>query len=187
MNTLPDYSRFHVHELKDRLKALDPLVDQEEILEIQKWIDKGGYQFPSSNATETKKTGYSNKRGAVRIKFQSLKFLWWLVALLTLLLLWNVYALLYLGLSFVLISIAFDSVILYCLYKRHPTSKLLVKIWAGWMAVSSSFGLIAYLMKGTPLSDLPWINVFYVGIAIYVWNKATQSMVVIYTDNEQPD
>ena len=94
---------------------------------------------------------------------------------------------LFLGLSFALISIAFDGVILYCLYKRHPTSKLLVKIWAGWMAVSSSISMIALLIKGTPLPDLPWINVFFVGIAINVWKKATQSMEVIYSENEQPD
>lgn len=185
MNTLPDYSRFHIHELKDRLKALDPQVDQEEIQEIHRWIEKGGYQFPSSNPTDAPQAGYSINRKAVRTKFHSPKFIMWLVVLLSLMLLWNLYALLYFRLTFALVSIAFDGAILYCLYRAHPTSKLLVKTWAGLMAVSGSFGLIASLLRGTLLSEHTWSNVFYVAIGIYVWKKSHQSMEVIYADTER--
>jgi hypothetical protein len=92
--------------------------------------------------------------------------------------------LLYFRLTFALVSIAFDGAILYCLYRAHPTSKLLVKTWAGLMAVSGSFGLIASLLRGTLLSDHAWSNVFYVAIGIYVWKKSHQSMEVIYADTE---
>lgn len=182
MNTLPDYSRFHIHELKARLKALDPQVDQEEIQEIHKWIDKGGYQFPSSNPTDTNQTGYSINRRAIRTKFHSPKFIKWLVALMVVMLLLNFYGLLVMDLRFALIPIAVQSAILYGLYKAHPMTKTLVKIWAGVIFAGGVFGLIAGILSGNFLSDLPIINIAYVVAGTYIWKKSERSMEVIYAE-----
>ena len=182
MNTLPDYSRFHLHELKDRLKALDPQVDQEEIQEIHKWIDKGGYQFPSSNPTNATQTGYSINRKAVRTKFHSPKFIMGLVVLLSLMLLLNLYGLLVMHLSFALIPIAVQFAILYGLYKAHPMIKTLVKTWAGVMFAGGAFGLISALLRGDFLSDLLITNIFYVVVSTYIWKKSERSMEVIYAE-----
>lgn len=182
MNTLPDYSRFHIHELKDRLKALDPQVDQEEIQEIHKWIEKGGYQFPSSNPTDAPQAGYSINRKAVRTKFHSPKFIMWLVVLLSLMLLLNLYGLLVMHISFALIPIAIQSAILYGLYKAHPMTKTLVKTWAGVMFAGGAFGLISALMRGDFLSDLPITNIFYLVASAYIWKKSERSMEIIYAE-----
>ncbi len=164
------------------MKALDPQVDQEEIQEIHKWIDKGGYQFPSSNPTDAIPTGYSINRKAVRTKFHSPKFIMWLVVLLSLMLLLNLYGLLVMHMSFALIPIAIQSAILYCLYKAHSMTKTLVKTWAGVMFAGGAFGLISALIRGDFLSDLPITNIFYLVASAYIWKKSERSMEIIYAE-----
>jgi len=179
---MPNYSRFHTHELKDRLRALAPQTDQEEIQEIQMWIDKGGYQFPTSISTNTNNVGHSIRRKAINTKFHSPKFVGWLVVLLVVMLLLNIYGLLAMHLSFALLPITIQAAILYGLYKAHPMTKTLVKTWAGVMFIGGLFGLIADFMRDDVLTNLAITNIAYVVISTYVWKKSERSMEVIYAE-----
>jgi histidinol dehydrogenase len=57
------------------LTELDPKNDQDEIHEIQKLIEKGGYQFPSTSSKINENIGHSIRRKAVTTNFHSRKFI----------------------------------------------------------------------------------------------------------------
>lgn len=182
MNDMPDYSKFHAHELRNRFKVLDPKNDQEEMQEIQKWLDKGGYQFPASNTVTNNSGGYSVRRKDVRVRFHNKNYILVLFVLLASLLLWNLYALIFLNLTMALIPIVFQSIIIYCLYKAHPKSRLLVKIWAALMMVSGFFGVVAILVRGILIFDSLLFNILYLVLGAYVWKKANQLMEIVYAE-----
>jgi hypothetical protein len=184
MKNTPNYNLYHTHELKKRLTELDPKNDQDEIHEIQKLIDKGGYQFPSASSKINDSIGYSIKRKAVTTKFHSSKFILILYLALTILLAWNFYALIVFGLGLALIPIVFQSVILYCLYNAHVMSKPLIKIWAALMMASGFFGLIAAIFGKSISIDQFLIHIVYLTAGIYAWIKANQTMEIIYSEQD---
>ncbi|WP_194945426.1 hypothetical protein [Limnohabitans sp. DM1] len=187
MKNTPNYSLYHTHELKKRLAELDPKNDQDEIHEIQKMIDKGGYQFPSTSSKINHNTDHSIKRKAVATKFQSSKFILILCLTMTMLLAWNLYVLIVFGLGLALIPIVFQSVILYCLYNAHVMSKPLIKIWAALMMVSGFFGLISVVLGKLISIDQFLIHIVYLIAGFYAWTKANHTMEIIYAAHDEPN
>ena len=116
MKNTPNYSLYHTHELKKRLTELDPKNDQDEIHEIQKLIEKGGYQFPSTSSKINDDVGHSIRRKAVTTNFHSRKFILILYSAITMLLAWNFYVLIVFGLSLALIPIVFQKLRMLFLY-----------------------------------------------------------------------
>ena len=182
MKTTPNYSLYHTHELKKRLTELDPNNDQDEIHEIQKLIEKGGYQFPPTNSKTNDKVGHSIRRKAVTTNFHRRKFILILCSAITILLAWNFYALIVFGLGLALIPIIFQSAILYCLYNAHVMSKPLIKIWAALMMVSGFFGLIIAGFEKSISIDQFLIHIVYLIAGLYAWTKANQTMEIIYAE-----
>ena len=182
MKTTPNYSLYHTHELKKRLTELDPNNDQDEIHEIQKLIEKGGYQFPPTNSKTNDKVGHSIRRKAVTTHFHSRKFILILYSAITILLAWNFYVLIVFGLGLALIPIIFQSAILYCLYNAHVMSKPLIKIWAALMLASGFFGLIAAGFGKSISIDQFFIHIVYLIAGFYAWTKANQTMEIIYAE-----
>jgi hypothetical protein len=184
MNNRPNYNLYHTHELKKRLTELDPKNNQDEIQEIQKLIDSGGYQFPSIVSETSDDTGQTIKRTAVATNFKSSKFILALYFTISILLLLNFYNLIAFGVMISIIPIVFQSLILYCLYNAHTMSKILVKIWATLLMISGFFGLISVIFGESISISQIIMHTAYLIVGAYVWKKASQTMEIIYAKQD---
>jgi D-alanyl-lipoteichoic acid acyltransferase DltB (MBOAT superfamily) len=152
----PDYSVYHLQELEHALKNLDARANPEEAEEIRRYISNGGYAFPTS----AKIAG---------VRFTSNVYKWMLVVILTILLLINLSIL---GLTQHLIAIlpiAFQSTLLFMIFKNHRNTRLLIKIWSALVIVSGSFGLLSLYFESNYQSGaiITKIVVLLIGIAFF--------------------
>jgi hypothetical protein len=180
---MTDYSLFHVHELKSKLSTLDPVSDQEEISEIKKHIDSGGYRYPSLDKNFD--DAISIMRKSIGAKYNDEKFIFWIYIILASLLVWNIYALLILHAYFSIIAILFQCVLLFALYKAHPAVATLLKIWSALLVVSGFSGLIVLILGDAFIAAPPWKELVFIFGGFYIWRKTSKSIEAIYLEYEK--
>jgi hypothetical protein len=78
MQTRPDYSSYHLHELEAALANIDESTNPEEAKIIRGYIEKGGYTYPK----ESEVAG---------VRFVSATYKWFLVSVLAVLFVANLY------------------------------------------------------------------------------------------------
>ena len=146
MRSRPDYSVYHLHELKTALADIDEAANPEEAKIIREYIAKGGYTYPR----------------VMGVRFISSAYKWALVAVIAVLFLTNLYSLVLGRTLIALVPLVVQGAILFVIFKKHKYARGLIMIWAALLIVSGSFGLFA--MYYAP--EISWPELAYHGLVL---------------------
>jgi hypothetical protein len=130
MQTQPDYSSYHLHELEAALANIDESTNPEEAKIIRGYIEKGGYIYPKEPEV-------------VGVRFVSATYKWILVVVLAVLFVANLYFLAVEHRIIALIPLTLQSGMLYVIQKNHRYTRSLIKIWSTLLIISGSFGILS--------------------------------------------
>lgn len=176
MEGRPNYSLFHLQELKEALANIDENANPEEAKIIREHIERGGHAYPKPP-------------DVAGIRFTNMAYKWSITAILTALFLSNTYALVFGGGMRALIPMALQGAALLLIFTNHRHTQLLIKIWSGLLVVSGIFGLSARLFD----SDIQWLEVvwpllkLFLGLVIFnLSNKYVEPVVVSPAGHVQP-
>ena len=130
MNETPNYSTYHLNELKSALTNIDEEKKPEEAKLIRKYIQKGGYTYPI--VTPIEKVNFVNKT-----------YKWSLISIMLILLAINIYVFITWKNMSSLLPITLQSTILYLIYKNHKFARAFIKAWCILLIVSGFFRFLA--------------------------------------------
>lgn len=130
MNSIPDYSAYHLHELERALRDLDESARPEEASAIREHIARGGYVYPTEPAIE-------------KVAFTNAAYKWSLVGALGALALFNI-ATFALTLDMrALIPLVLQGALLFMIRQNHRHTRTLIKVWCALLIASALFGFLA--------------------------------------------
>jgi hypothetical protein len=129
MNSIPDYSAYHLHELERALKDLDESARPEEARAIREHIARGGYVYPTEPAIE-------------KVAFTHAAYKWLLVGVLGVLALFNLATFFFTDIR-ALIPLVLQGALLFMIGQNHRHTRMLIKVWCALLIASALFGFLA--------------------------------------------
>lgn len=179
MQTRPDYSSYHLHELEAALESIDESTNPEEVKIIRGYIEKGGYTYPK----EPKEPEVAG------VRFVSAGYKWLLVSVLSVLFVANLYFLAVDLRVIALIPLTLQGSMLWMIQKNHKYTRSLIKIWSALLIIAGSFGMLSMSFA----TEINWPklagNVLKLGGGIMFFalsNRVVELVVVSYNKPSEP-
>jgi hypothetical protein len=173
MQTRPDYSSYHLHELEAALANIDESTNPEEAKIIREYIEKGGYTYPK----ESEVAG---------VRFVSATYKWFLVSVLAVLFVANLYFLAVDHRIIALIPLTLQGGLLFMIQKNHKYTRSLIKIWSALLIISGSFGILSMFytteVNWPKLAD----NVFKLGGGLLFFALSNRFVELVLVSSNKP-
>lgn len=188
---IPDYRLYHLHELEAALKNIDKTNRPKEANLIREFIQAGGYKYPAHSTVRLdEKPGEEAKASRIetetvtfavvrQVAFSSRPYIVALAFVVGSFLLLNVIGWLVSREAASLVPIAFQASILCMVFIKHKYTRMLIKIWSGFLIMGGVAGLLSMLFsENFRPGALVW-NVVLLGVGLTFMLLANRCVLLI--------